>query len=62
MFYPDISNSTSEFMETYTLNLSLAARYASHGRGKPLTKIGFANASIPSPFPTKNEPPMREVR
>ena len=25
----------------------------------PLTKIGFANASIPSPFPTKNEPPMR---
>jgi len=24
----------------------------------PLAKIGFANASIPSPFPAKNEPPM----
>ena len=23
----------------------------------PLTKIGFANASILTPFPTKNEPP-----
>ena len=28
----------------------------------PLTKIGFANASIPSPFPAKNEPPTIELR
>ena len=62
MFYPDISNSTSEFMGTGTLTLPVAARCgrevrqpgarcAGHGRGKPLTKIGFANSSIPSPFP-----------
>ena len=28
-------------------------------KGCALTKIGSANTSIPSPFPTKNEPPMR---
>ena len=28
----------------------------------PLTKIGSANTSIPSPFSIKNEPPIREVR
>ena len=28
----------------------------------PLTKIGYANTSIPTPFPTKNEPPTKEVR
>ena len=27
-------------------------------KGCALTKIGFANASIPSPVPTTNEPPM----
>ena len=27
-------------------------------KGCALTKIGFANASIPSPFPTQNEPPI----
>ena len=26
---------------------------------EPLTKVGFANASIPSQFLTKNEPPIR---
>ena len=66
MFYPDISNSTSEFMGTGTLALPVAARCgrevrrpgtgrASHGRGKPLTKIGFANTSIPFQFPTKEQ-------
>ena len=28
-------------------------------KGCALTKIGSANTSIPSPFLTKNEPPMR---
>ena len=28
-------------------------------KGCALTKIGSANTSIPSPFPTKNEPPIR---
>ena len=28
-------------------------------KGCALTKIGFANASITSLFPTKNEPPIR---
>ena len=41
-------------------------RHAGQARGvpaiegaTPLTKIGFANASIPSPIPIRNESPMR---